>query len=133
MNGTGLIAGVQARNVYYEGGWCGVDISISNTRGSRRLRYYHVIASSTIAGGSGSWVSIGSLPAYGSSDLLIGTVSTDSATCGSKDGWYHVHVDTARSEGARGSGGEYEWINCSLIRPPNTSTSISSATTLYNL
>lgn len=132
-NATGMIANVHARKKWYGDGWCGVDVSIGNTHGTRRLRYYHVEASAQVSGGNGDWVLLGSLPAYGARQLLLGSLWHGDSDCASADGWLHVHIDTAYSERGKGSGGVYEWINCSLNRPAGTPTPISPSTILYYL
>ena len=139
-NGSGMLASVHARNRWYstgpnddDGGWCGIDVSIANAQGTRRLRYYHVEASTQIAAGNGNWVLLGSLPAYGSRQLLLGSLWHGTSKCASKDGWLHVHIDTAYSERGKGSGGAYEWINCSLNRPAGTPSTVEPSTILYYL
>ncbi len=132
VNGTLYYAQVYARAYRYTAGVCGVDVEVRSTAGTRRIRYYHVQPKSGLpappntGSGPGNWQAIGTMNAFGSGAFLLGTVYT-SGDC--QTNFVHVHVDTAYTENGRNSGGEYDWINCSL----SSGGSLGSATDLFHI
>ncbi len=125
VNGVGVTAGVYARSYT-----CGVDIDIRSVSGNRRLRYYHVDPTDAIGQGGGNWVLIGTIGAYGSISIQVGTVYA-SGSCAVSE-FPHVHIDTLYRENA-GSGDHYDWINCTIDQPNVVNVAISSATSLFYL
>lgn len=131
VNGTLYYAQVYARAYRYADGLCGVDVEVRSSAGNRRIRYYHVRPKSNLpappsSGGPGAWQAIGTMNAFGSGSFLLGTVYTSGAC---QTNFVHVHVDTAYAENGRNSGGDYDWINCSL----SSGGSLSSATDLFHI
>ena len=134
---VGVASQVRARATSYRGGKCGVDVELSSASGVRRLRYYHVNPTSQIRGFGGNWGTIGTIGAYSTSNITLGTIWTTGDCSAEPNDNGHVHIDTAYTENGGCHGGDhYEWINSSLPKNPNGETgqvALSSGTTLFNL